>query len=188
MIHTTPIPPRADEHCQIIQFSTAARDSAKRARRVPTEPMRPERSLPEPLTETCKNQRLRNARREVWWDASALTSYWRARLKWHTALGFAQDHGIADADQFPPADNESRHSLVDTWRAALAKQLLTPAPDIGAVSWKRAQFNAGEHLYSGVKPERIERAIADDIAFLEAHPTRRSIAASRRPSKPEQEQ
>jgi hypothetical protein len=180
--------------CEIIQFSTT-RLSAKRvdkisarARRVPTEPMRPERSLPEPLTETCKNQRLRNARREVWRDASALTSYWRARLNWYSALGYAQDHGIADADRFPPADSESRLALVDTWRAALMKQLLTPAPDIGAVSWKRAQFNAGEHLYSGVKPERIERAIADDEAFLAAHPTRRSIAASRHSSKPEHDQ
>jgi hypothetical protein len=55
-----------------------------------------------------------------------LTSYWRARLDWHTALSCAQDRGIADADRLPPADNESRMALVDTWRAALVKQLLTP--------------------------------------------------------------
>jgi hypothetical protein len=114
-----------------------------------------------------------------------LTSYWRARLNWHFALGFAQDCGIADADRFPPAENESRLSLVDTWRAALVKQLLTPAPDIGAVAWKRAQLRAENYRYSDVKPERIERAIADDVAFLEAHPTRRSIAASRQSSGPE---
>jgi hypothetical protein len=148
------------------------------------EPERPARDEGE-LTITCKNQRLRNARREVWRDASALTSYWRARLDWHSALGFAQSRGIADADRFPPADNESRFSFVDTWRAALVKQLLTPAPDIGAVAWKRAQLRAKNYRYTDVKPERIERAIADDVAFLEAHPTRRSIAASRQSSKPE---
>jgi hypothetical protein len=66
------------------------------------------------------------------------------------------------------------------------KQLLTPAPDIGAVTWKRAQLRAENYRYSDVKPERIERAIADDVAFLAAHPTRRSVAASRQSSKPEQ--
>jgi hypothetical protein len=53
-----------------------------------------------------------------------------------------------------------------------------------AVAWKRAQLRAESHRYTDVKPERIERAIADDVAFLEAHPTRRSIAASRQSSKP----
>jgi hypothetical protein len=179
--------------CKIIEFSTA-RLPAKRldeisTHQIPTGPMfvrwRRERPLPEPLTETCKNQRLRNARREVWRDASALTSYWRARLDWHSALELAQDREIADALRFPPGDGENRLQLVDTWRAALVKQLLTPAPDIGAVAWKRAQLRAENYRYSGVKPERIERAIADDVAFLEAHPTRRSIAASRQSSKPE---
>jgi RNA polymerase sigma factor (sigma-70 family) len=32
----------------------------------------------------------------------------------------------------------------------------------------------GKHRYTDVKPERIERAIADDLAFLAAHPVRRS--------------
>jgi hypothetical protein len=166
--------------CEIIQFSaavrptrtTAAEVTCARINRTPVyEEEREQRPLPPPLTETCKNQRLRNVRREVWRDATASTSYWRARPDWHSALGFAQSRGIADADRFPPADNESRLSLVDRWRAALVKQLLTPAPDIGAVAWKRAQLRAENYRYSGVKPEHIERAVADDVAFLEAHPT-----------------
>jgi hypothetical protein len=32
----------------------------------------------------------------------------------------------------------------------------------------------GQHRYTDVKPERIERAIADDLAFLAAHPVRQS--------------
>jgi hypothetical protein len=157
--------------CEIIQFSTTALSARKDAGKLSP-------------AEACKNQRLRDARRDVWRHASALTSYWRARLDWHSALGFAQDRGIADADRFPPTDNESRLSLVDTWRAALVKQLLTPAPDAGAVAWKWAQVRAENYRCTDVKPERIERAIADDVAFLEAHPTRRSIAALRQSSKP----
>ncbi len=53
-------------------------------------------------------------------------------------------------------------------------QLLTPAPTVAEVAWKRAAFKAGDHRYTDVKPERIERAIADDVEFLRAHPTRRS--------------
>jgi len=131
---------------------------------------------------------LRIARRDVWWRACRVTEYWRTRLDWHSALGTAQQYGIADSASFPSAENESRFGLVDTWRAALVKQLLTPAPDLGAVAWKRAQLRAENYRYSDVEPERIERAIADDVAFLEAHPTRRSIAASRQSSKPDQEQ
>jgi hypothetical protein len=36
-----------------------------------------------------------------------------------------------------------------------------------------AQLRAENYRYTDVKPERIERAIADDVAFLEAHLTRR---------------
>jgi len=32
----------------------------------------------------------------------------------------------------------------------------------------------GEHRHTDVKPERIERAISEDLAFLAAHPVRRS--------------
>ncbi|MGB7225900.1 MAG: hypothetical protein WBD49_25780 [Bradyrhizobium sp.] len=53
-------------------------------------------------------------------------------------------------------------------------QLLTPAPDTGAITWKRATFEAGQHRFTDTKPERIERAIADDEAWLAAHPTKRT--------------
>ena len=53
-------------------------------------------------------------------------------------------------------------------------QLLTPAPDTGAVTWKRATFEAGQHRFTDTKPERIERAIANDEAWLAAHPTKRT--------------
>jgi hypothetical protein len=62
-------------NCEIIDFS-AARLSAKRVdeieastRAVVAGPIfvrRRERPLPEPLTETCKSQRLRDARKDAW--------------------------------------------------------------------------------------------------------------------------
>jgi hypothetical protein len=54
------------------------------------------------------------------------------------------------------------------------KQLLTPAWDTASVKWKQMALARGQHHYTGVKSERIERAIADDLAFLATHPVRRS--------------
>ncbi|WP_146686761.1 hypothetical protein [Bradyrhizobium canariense] len=45
---------------------------------------------------------------------------------------------------------------------------------MNSVKWKQAALARGEHVYTDVKPGRIERAIAGDLAFLAAHPTRRS--------------
>jgi hypothetical protein len=110
-----------------------------------------------------------------------LTSYWRARLNWQSALSSAQNHDVADAKSFPPRDNSgsSRLVLVGRWRAALVARMLTPAFDVAGVNWKRAQFQAGQYRHTDVKPERPQHAIEADIEWLEAHPTRKSIAASR---------
>ena len=68
--------------------------------------------------------------------------------------------------------------LVGKYHAALMAKLLTPAPTAADIAWKRAAFKAGQHVYTDVKPERIERAIADDVEFLKAHPTRRSLLSN----------
>jgi hypothetical protein len=182
----------------VIQLSTV-RLSAKRTAEIeatagaivatvhqmPTEPIlsRRGRPLPEPRTESCRNQRLRLKRRTAWWAAGRLTAYWRARLDWQTALSSAQNHDVADAKSFPPCDDSgsSRTVLIDLWRAALVAQMLTPAFDVAGVNWKRAQLQAGQYRYAAekVKPERLQHAIEADIEWLEAHPTRKSIAASR---------
>jgi hypothetical protein len=52
------------------------------------------------------------------------------------------------------------------------KKLLTPAPDLRAVTWKRAQLAGRRFSHLPTRKERVERAIADDVAFLDAHPTR----------------
>jgi hypothetical protein len=63
-------------------------------------------------------------------------------------------------------------TLVVNWRRAIAQQLLTPAPDTRAVAWKKAAMVGPQHEYIGLSPRRIELAIADDLAFLAAHPIR----------------
>ena len=150
----------ADEHIRrIVDKEIAARDQGE-------------------LSTTCKNGRLRKARNEAWDRASHTTSYWNARLKWQCELKWAQDCGLADSDTFPPA--EERQLLVDTWREAVVKQLLTPAPNVAAVAWKRAVLARNDYVIGRyVKAERVERAIADDEAFLAAHPVRQSIRRKR---------
>jgi hypothetical protein len=133
--------------CEIIQFSAAARTTRK-APRKPTaakftascDDREERRPLEPPLTETCKNSRLRLTRRDAWWRAERVTDYWRARLDWHSALEIAHLHEIADSASLPLPGKESRFDLVDKWREAVVKQLLTPAPDGAAVTWKRAQL------------------------------------------------
>ena len=175
--------------CEIIQLSTAVRSgrpvSDKQATAAVTAigeraltPRQRRREgkpeLPPPATETAKNARIRTERRDAWWRACRVSEYWRARVDWCNALGTAQLWGIADSVSLPSAKNENLHGLVDVWRDAVVKQLLTPAPDGGAVAWKRAQLAGRDYSHLPTTAERIERAIADDVAFLAAHPTRRS--------------
>jgi len=76
--------------------------------------------------------------------------------------------------------------LIGKYRAALVQKLLTPAPTGADIAWKRAAFNAGQHRYPDVKPERIERAIDDDVEYLRTHPTRRSAKQGMDPKKLEE--
>jgi len=110
-------------------------------------------------------------RKDAWWLAEQTAHYWLARADWVDALSSAQRWKVADSASLgePPGD---RIALIRMWREAVVKQLLTPAPDLRAVTWKRAQL-AGRHFsHFPIKAPRVEQAIADDFAFLAAHPTR----------------
>ncbi|WP_291568589.1 hypothetical protein, partial [Bradyrhizobium sp.] len=133
-------------------------------------------TAPEKFTETCKNSRLRLSRRDTWWDADNLTDYWKARMRWHSALSIAQDRSIADANSYPKISGygEGWSAVVDSWRNALVQQMLTPAPDMGAINWKRAQLRSGEHRFTKVEPGRLQQAIDADVEWLKDHPARRS--------------
>jgi hypothetical protein len=127
--------------------------------------------MPPPLTTTAKNARLRSARWEAWRRARAVTDYWRALLDFNHAVLHAKRHGLKEAQAHVGISEEGRWPILDSYREALGKQLLTPAPDVASVNWKRQRLRKS---YNGVKKELVEKAIADDIAFLDAHPTRTS--------------
>lgn len=140
--------------------------------------------LPEPQTETCKNQRLRDGRKKAWNAAHHLTDYYRACIDWESALSTAQMYNVADANLHPKADfGGKRQEFVDLWRHALVAQMLTPAPDVGAVNWKRAHLRAGDPAFHTLKDGQLQRAIDAAAEWLKAHPTRKSIAASRQSPK-----
>jgi hypothetical protein len=128
----------------------------------------PPRHRPTGLTTTAKNQRLRSERREVWRKADATTHYWHTLLCFTDAVSRAKNHDVKEARTYTETSHEGRWAIVNGYRDALGRQLLTPAPDMGTVNWKRRQ--SGDHL--DVDKADIAKAIAEDIAFLDAHPSR----------------
>jgi hypothetical protein len=106
--------------------------------------------------------------------ADAATRYWRTRLDFEDAVEWAQRKEIPEGGFHPAVNPNYRWPMVEKYRAALVRQLLTPAWDAASVKWKQMALAGGDHRYTDVKSDRIERAIADDLAFLAAHPVRRS--------------
>jgi hypothetical protein len=125
-------------------------------------------------SETGKNHRLRQSRHDAWREAYALREYWRTSLKMEDAIERVQSHGMVEGNSHPVRDPKDRWTIIAKWREAVVRQMLTPAPTAREIAWKRAVFKHGDHRYTGVKPERIERAIADDVEFLRTHPVRQS--------------
>jgi TPR repeat protein len=122
------------------------------------------------LTTTAKNWRLRSARCEAWRKADAARDFWHAYLKFTDQVSHARRAGVKEAHQHPEPTPEARWEILERYREALGKHLLTPAPDVASVNWKRQYLSKN---YIGVTKELLEKAIADDIAFLDAHPTKR---------------
>lgn len=121
-----------------------------------------------------QNEKLRAQRRDVWKKAESRTYFFTNQLRWIEALYVAQRDGIEEALKFQKVvalDGEIRHSAIRDLRAAEVEQLLTPAPDLASVKWKRSKRHLA-HLPLGCTPETIERVIGQDMAFLEAHPAR----------------
>jgi hypothetical protein len=128
----------------------------------------------EPATATGKNHRLRQQRRGDWCRADAVREYWKAAREMDSAIHRVQQHELPEGDQHQPLAPGSLWPIIAKYRAAIIAQLLTPAPTALEITWKRAVFKHGDHEHTDIKPERIERAIADDVEFLKAHPVRQS--------------
>jgi hypothetical protein len=126
------------------------------------------------LSTTARNGRLRKKRYDVWRTAEAVTRYWRTRLDFHDAISSVQRRGLSEGRSHPDVDDGDRQPMVEKWRAAFVKQLLTPASDAASVAWKQNALARGKYEYTGLKPDRLKHAISEDLAFLAAHPVRQS--------------
>ncbi len=130
----------------------------------------------EPLTETAKNLRERERRADDWRKAERATRYWDLKKDYDDAWINAADDGIVAAPK--PGDVDTRDANVRKWRQAQLAQMLTPAPTVAAVTWKRHAFASGQWQHIGADRKKIERAIEFDAAWLAAHPSRRPKAKS----------
>src|SRR5258708_23131758 len=95
------------------------------------------RAADETLSTTAENGRLRAQRCDIWRAAEAATQYWRQRLKFESAISYAQRMEIPEGSYHPVVESKDRYAMVGLWRKALVKQLLTPAPDTASVKWKQ---------------------------------------------------
>lgn len=130
-----------------------------------------------PLTEPARNLRLRMDRRAAWRKADAWTAYCAAHMRLEDARVYVKNSGCAGPRLTCLAPSE-HFQLVCLWREALRQQLLTPAPSLSEVRWKRGHLAQVKFMPS-VTMADIERAIAADVAWLAAHPTRRRSVPSR---------
>lgn len=141
-----------------------------------------------PLSEIGRNERLRLDRGEAWKAAEAKLVYWQAWQDIHVAISDARRQGVIDNVNCP-ASLQKMHEVEDFWKfriellnycdAAERDLMLTPAPTVEKLKWKRNR-SKGYCLSDGTLDPEIARAIADDQAWLDAHPGRQRCKSSSR--------
>lgn len=143
-----------------------------------------------PLSEIGRNERLRFKRRETWRQVEAKLDYAKAWRHLHSTIHMAFDRGVLDQLQFCAAWLKELHRFDEPWRLdnllledvriAERELMLTPAPAGAMVDWKRKVANHPWYRLDGGSIEGpIERAIARDVAWLDAHPARQSASRHR---------
>jgi len=118
------------------------------------------------LVDTQYNLLVRRAREGAWKKAETATEYFEALNRLAFAQEFAAQYGADVQDIVPQIDQST---IITQLRAALVRQLLTPAPYQLAVAWKRKQ----KLTYLPVKEAQVTAAIEADEAFFAAHPHKR---------------
>jgi len=127
-------------------------------------------------TDISLNESLRRDRDGAWDRAEANVRFLRAQLECYRAVASAQKHGLPDARGMPALDAIADFDLVEKCRMDVIEQILTPAPKVAALMWKRrkvASLNEYDWV-GGVKSARVEKALAEDEAFFKAFPARHS--------------
>ena len=56
-------------------------------------------------------------------------------------MSITKKHGLKEARAHVEISEEARGPILDSYRDALGKQLLTPAPDVASVNWKRHKLS-----------------------------------------------
>jgi hypothetical protein len=134
-------------------------------------------------TDISLNENLRHERQRKWWAASAKAEVLRAMMDMHTKMSIAREYDFPEVRGYPSPDPAEYNRLLADWRKAMMDLLLTPAPDLKSLTWKRHRVERlCEWDWVGVKPARVERAIADDDTFLKAHPARQKSRPAEAPS------
>jgi transcriptional regulator with XRE-family HTH domain len=132
------------------------------------------------FSETGRNERLRSDRRDVWRRARAETDYWEAMQQLCIAMLVAQREGIPAALSCPKVQMEDYNAAYREYQTALLAQMLTPAPDVASVNWKRRRAFGRRASWHAEQFGQIQGAIIADEAFLKSHPTRHRTNRSRR--------
>ena len=116
-------------------------------------------------------EKQRDARRKAWRKASIEADFWEVSLRWYEKVILAQENGVAEALKHKRLawDSADRWALVKSYEDAVGTQLLTPAPDLASVEWKRKERR---RAFVRVPVAQLDRAIADDLAWLEKYPAR----------------
>jgi len=111
--------------------------------------------------------------------------YWHICMKMESAISYVQRFDVPEGKLHPVREPKDHGTLIEKYRLAWCHLMLTPAPDMRSVTWKQAQVKAENDEDTGLSGGRIVQAIADDVEFLKAHPTRKG---GRKPSNSGQQQ
>lgn len=121
------------------------------------------------------NEHLRDLRKEPWRRAEAKAKFLDALLDVHDAARYAHDLGLACVSDISVQAEDERWRLVQSCRQARIEQLLTPAPTVGDLTWKRRKAaSLSPYDWVGATPEQVEKALAADETFLRSFPARHS--------------
>jgi hypothetical protein len=123
----------------------------------------------EALFDTHYNSIARLARRDAWYRAQTETQFFEALLQYVRAAKSYCKH-VKQIEELKTYSGADEYDILRQKRAAVARQILTPAPSKTEVAWKR---KAALDKYLPINPEDIDAAIAADEAFFAAHPTKR---------------
>jgi hypothetical protein len=80
----------------------------------------------------------------------------------------AKKHDVKEARGYPETSGRAEMEILDAYRVAIGQQLLTPAHGMASVNWKRRHWR---EPCLEIDEDSIAKAIAEDVAWLDSHPT-----------------